>query len=598
MELNPILTRESRARWRRPAFLLLFFGVAVFALIMYFCYDSAATRWEVQNGRYHQVAQESSEVGASLFRQLTYYQVIGWMLLAPTLTATTIASERERGLLEGLQLSPLTPGAIVRGKLYGALSFAGLLLLSSMPIMALCFILGGVSPGEFLGATAQIFLAILLGASLGLLVSARSRRASQAVAGTFSLVFLWGFGTAIGLLLASNPGVLPAVKTLGSAPALLNPAITMTFWWDSVPGLMPPVFTGTTEPWRLGWIMQAALSALLLWLCVGPVRRPFDEQYWVEIGPGTDVLDLTAAQARHESKTGQKRKTRAPRGRWELPLAQRIKLNNPIMQRDLRAKFIFRRASLWALLFQSSIILTLVVGYGWLVWIAWTDPYVSRGMVSRGMFAVWAFGIGLAMLLAPAIIGASAFTREREAGTWEGIRLSLLSPLEIILGKQIGAIGLMPLASALLIPFISPYLQAPLDEDYGSETHWLQVVMTFVFIFSLAWFSAAWGLRISWSSRKTASATAWTIGSLFIALVLAPVFLIWLIEILLAPSDPRTVTEWLEPLHPIGCFARIMEYHPWVKHFSEAMRGCLFLFGFGCLLLFSLWAQMRKHHDH
>ena len=598
MELNPILTRESRARWRRQAFLLLFFGVAIFALIMYFCYDSSVARYEWQGAQFVKIEQESSVVGAALFRQLTYYQVIGWMLLAPTLTATTIASERERGLLEGLQLSPLTPGAIVRGKLYSALTFAGLLLLSSMPIVALCFILGGVSPGEFLGATAQTFLAILLGASLGLLVSARSRRASHAVGGTFGLAFLWGFGSAIALALASIPGLSAEIKDLLSASALLNPALTMTMWWGDVPAMLPPFFTSALEPWLLGWILQATLSAFLLWLCIGPVRRPFDEQYWVEIGPGTDVLELTAAQARRESKTGHKLNPRAPRGRWELPFAQRIKLKNPIMQRDLRAKFIFRRASLWALLWQGAINLVALAFYAVMLWFAFTNKDADEFM-----FPAWTFGVALVMLLVPAITGAGAFTREREAGTWEGIRLSLLSAWEIIIGKQIGAMALAPVASVALIPFVIPFVFRTIDsEQWTPDYKWRHALMAFVFIFALAWFSAAWGLRISWSSRKTASATAWTIGSLFIALVIAPAFLLWIIETLSRLWVDYDVTHWFTPLHPLGCFMSIFlidDSHDSPRALSEALRGCLFFFGFGCLLLLSLWAQMKRgsHRD-
>jgi ABC-type transport system involved in multi-copper enzyme maturation permease subunit len=594
IELNPILTRESRARWRHHAFLLLFFGVAIFALIMYFCYGNAIARYEWQESKFVNLEQQSSEVGAALFQQLTYYQVIGWMLLAPTLTATAIAFERERGLLEGLQLSQLTPGAIVRGKLYSALTFAGLLLLCTMPIIALCFILGGVSPGEFFGATTQIFLAILLGACMGLWVSSRSRRASHAVGGTFALVFLWGFGTAIALAIASIPGLAAGWKVLLSALSLINPGITMTMWWQSVPGLIPPVLATSIEPWLLGWIAQAALSALLLWLCIGPVKRPFDEQYWVEIGPGTDVLELTTAQARHESKTGQKLKTRALRGQWELPLARHIRLENPIMQRDLRAKFIFRRTSLWGLLWQSVILLGATAIYLFLLWFAWT-----QNDFGKGIFPGWTFGIGLVMLLVPAIIGAGAFTREREAGTWEGIHLSLLSPLEIIMGKQIGAIVLAPLASAILVPFIIPYFSEPPDDSYRMQGHWQQVIMAFVFIFVLAWFSAAWGLRISWSSRKTASATAWTIGSLFIILVIAPAFIIWVLESLVPPTDWTVdLVEWLMPLHPLGCFSCIFgDYDGSPNGMFPAVRGCLFLFGFGCLLLGSLCAQMKNEHD-
>jgi hypothetical protein len=242
------------------------------------------------------------------------------------------------------------------------------------------------------------------------------------------------------------------------------------------------------------------------------VRRPFDEQYWVEVGAGTDVLELTAGQARRESRTGQKLKTRAPRGRWELPIAQHIRLQNPIMQRDLRAKFIFRRLNWWGLLVQGVIMLGASAIYLSMLWFAFKEPYAGKTF-----FPGLTVGIAIAMLLVPTLWGAGAFTREREAGTWEGIRLSLLSPLEVILGKQVGAVAIAPVVSCALIPFIWPYVSEPPADSYAPQGSWQQVLLAFAFLFALAWFSAAWGLRISWSSRKTATSTAWTIASLFIA---------------------------------------------------------------------------------
>ncbi len=602
MEFNPILTRESRARWRRQAFLLLFFGVTIFAAIVYFCYKESTTTWEYSpNGNYSQVTKEASAVGPVLFQQLSVFHVVGWMLLAPLLTATAIAAEREQGLLEALQLSQLTAGAIVRGKLYSALTFAGLIVLALLPIIAICFLLGGVSPGEFSGAALQTFVAALLGISLGLWVSSRCRRAVQAVTNTVGLAIIWGFGTWLSLVLTTVwPSNWIDLREGLVWLSLLNPGLTMASWLNIDASLLPSYGWTPLEPWLWGCLMQFALSLLLLWMSARSIRKPFDEQYWVEIGAGTDVKDLTDANVRKEIKTGHKTKTHVPRGRWELPIVKYINLANPILQRDLRAKFIFRRAKLGNLI-SSLIAGILAVGfYGWLLWLSYTDP--------KTIGIIWpasAGGLLLIMILVPALIGANAFTREREAGTWEGIRLSLLSPSEIIIGKQIGAFSIAPLVSLALVPFIYPCfvaMAAPKPE-YAyypvPPTTW-QISFTFVLLNATAWASAAWGLRVSWASRKAASATGWTLGSLFMALVVAPILFAWLLDSVLRYRGQDDMLELLMALHPYGAFAFLFtdNYNndlP-VRLFKVA-SGIFFLVVFGCVMLAVLHERMRTNAD-
>ena len=596
MELNPILTRESRARWRRQAFLLLFFGVAIFAVIMYFCYQGSTTKWDYVNGQYIQIANEASAVGPVLFQQLTMFHVVGWMMLSPLLTATTIAYERERGLLEGLQLSQLTPGAIVRGKLYSALTFAGLMVLSLLPIIAICFLLGGVSPGEFMGAALQTFVAALLGASIGLCVSARSRRAVQGVTNTVALVLFWGFGSWMALAIISLwPNTWIDIRQALAWLSLLNPGLTMASWLNIDSSLMPPFLWTPLEPWLWGCVMQLALSLWLLWLSARAVKKPFDEQYWVEIGAGTDLRDLIDATARKETKTGRKTKTHVPRERWELPIVRFINLENPILQRDLRAKFIFRRAKFWNLLAHIVAVLLAAGFYSWLVWLSYTD-HSTIGIIWPAITG----GLILAMILVPALVGANAFTREREAGTWEGIRLSLLSPTEIILGKQCGAFAVAPIACLILVPLILPCFLALRRENYYPHppTLW-QIIFTFVLLYATAWVSAAWGLRISWASRKTASATGWTVASIFIALAVAPTLIIWFLENALGYGASNEVMKSLAPLHPYGAFAVIFadDNASLSDLLGNILMGVGFFIVFGCLLLGNLRERMLRSAD-
>ena len=138
MELNPIVTREVLARWRHfRSFGLLFAYSALLSAMVGIIYASGSR------------SETAAHRGHDLFVALTIGQVVGWMMLAPGLTATSIAGEREQGLLEAVQLSHLSGIRIAWGKLLSALFLVGLMLLVPLPIIAICFFTGGVSPAEF-----------------------------------------------------------------------------------------------------------------------------------------------------------------------------------------------------------------------------------------------------------------------------------------------------------------------------------------------------------------------------------------------------------------------------------------------------------------
>src|SRR4028118_1940675 len=124
--MNPILNRELRAYWRHwSVFAVMFLYAGLLALLMSVVYADALL--------YHQSGVDPSSrmanIGQKLFMASTILQALLWMLIAPALTASTIATERESGLLEALQLTPLTPLQLASGKLLSALAFIIILLI-------------------------------------------------------------------------------------------------------------------------------------------------------------------------------------------------------------------------------------------------------------------------------------------------------------------------------------------------------------------------------------------------------------------------------------------------------------------------------------
>ena len=108
-EINPVFRRDSRVRWRGKAsyLALLLLAVAACGVVLWSYNDNLGRRelWDAGHG------------GRELFVALSYMQLCVWLLIVPGLTAPGIAFERERGLLEALQLSGMRPSSIVFGKL-------------------------------------------------------------------------------------------------------------------------------------------------------------------------------------------------------------------------------------------------------------------------------------------------------------------------------------------------------------------------------------------------------------------------------------------------------------------------------------------------
>ncbi len=131
-----------------------------------------------------------ASAGKEFFQVQFWMQLIMVILITPSLTCGLLSTEKERHSLEMLLASRLTATDIVLGKLGFALCFIFLLLFSAMPLTALIFFVGGVSPGDFLKAYFHLSIAALITAQIGLTFSAREGKTAHATNQSYGLVVL------------------------------------------------------------------------------------------------------------------------------------------------------------------------------------------------------------------------------------------------------------------------------------------------------------------------------------------------------------------------------------------------------------------------
>ncbi|HVF10219.1 MAG TPA: ABC transporter permease subunit, partial [Abditibacteriaceae bacterium] len=546
IKFNPILIREVRARWRKwSAFgVLLLYAVLLAAAMIYIYATFAQSPIQLNVD----ATQQMKEMSHRLFSTITCMQILIWMLIAPSLTAPAIAGERERGLLESLQLSEMAPQKILLGKLASTLSFITLLLVVSLPVTSVCFLFGGLAPVDFVLAVVLQLATILTSSAVGLYFSARSHRTFGALRATFLVMVFWGCGSAW----AADNAWYALRAMAGTSFVDFYQAYLLALFGYSNPLLAAISLTRTgtiTTPFPAGSIgaatimaslpqwaiciaLQMSVSVLLLYLAARALRKPLPTPRWVERKRWLDRLRAVLVPPERAQSTPHatqpstlpRRELRQRAGKAlmrEFPVERLARFANPVLQREVRSKFRLRQGSTWMLLLQILITSAVVTCYLYAGFLA-TDPPERAGtwvVLSRG-------GL-IAVILVTAIMGAGAFSREREAGTWESLSLSLLSPREIIFGKLLTPLVMCAYGFVLFLPVLLPCallsatsINDPSGDSFGAKT--LSALATVLVVAGAGWCCTAWGLLLSWLCRRTAVAISWTLVTLAGGLIVLP----------------------------------------------------------------------------
>lgn len=179
-QLNPILKKELRlgSRSIKIPLALMFYNIvlAFIAVIMIFSINT------LSNG-----TGDAIDFTGFLY----IFQIIGWtqlsitLLIVPILSAGSISGEREKQTLEIMLTTPAKPLSIVWGKLLASLSNYSMFIISSIPIMAISFVLGGLNWFALLGFIFMILVVAVLVGSIGVFCSSAFKKTIVSIVMTF-----------------------------------------------------------------------------------------------------------------------------------------------------------------------------------------------------------------------------------------------------------------------------------------------------------------------------------------------------------------------------------------------------------------------------
>lgn len=178
---NPILLREMRAAFRRKRFVVLNTTLlAVVALVLLIAMFVMADTTRL----------DPSEIGRSTFLAFTGLEGALITLLFPAFSCTSITEERVARSFDLLVTTRLTPGQIILGKMLAAFIYGLLFIIATVPLVAITFLYGGVSPSQILLTYAGFLVQATLLTVYAIYVSSVAGSTLKAVVFTYLGVFL------------------------------------------------------------------------------------------------------------------------------------------------------------------------------------------------------------------------------------------------------------------------------------------------------------------------------------------------------------------------------------------------------------------------
>lgn len=242
MMLNPIFESSARRRMRTiktPIILTLYWvSMLIFSLAM-------LTDFMGQGLQVYMFRRSTEWIIWAT--ALQFFLIV---LVAPALSACSIAGERERQTFDLLLITGIGVPRIILGKLMEHFAFLLLLIVGSFPIMMLANVTGGMPVSDIF--MIMLFLAIIAFAALsvGMVVSTLFKRSLSAIVVTYLAVFAIGISTWImaryEILAADSYEMLYELETASPATVLtsipktifLNPAVMLVMLLAGETGIL------------------------------------------------------------------------------------------------------------------------------------------------------------------------------------------------------------------------------------------------------------------------------------------------------------------------------------------------------------------------
>lgn len=220
IRMNPIVKKDLKVTVRSMRFS---WGLFAYEAVLTLAFLLALLVIQASNGSYVRGGSNIYSSLVYLFPVVGVAQVCIVALYVPVITASSISGEKERQTFDIMMTTCMSPFSIVFGKVLSAVLRILLFVAASTPIMALSFVVGGLSWSLLFYYLLAVILLALFSGSIGILSSALCRKSVMSV--LLSFVFYFVF-----YILPFAPPIFFAIFTDGDfgeflLPLLGNPAV-------------------------------------------------------------------------------------------------------------------------------------------------------------------------------------------------------------------------------------------------------------------------------------------------------------------------------------------------------------------------------------
>lgn len=472
------------------------FGLGLLAILTLVAMNQSDSR----GGRTSLSIQEQAEIGRDLSMAIIATQLTLMILIAPATTAATLCLDKARGTLAHVLTTDLEAFEIILGKLGAKILPALGLILSSMGVMAICTLMGGIDPMWLAGSMLVSLGVTVLGASLALGLSVWASKTHEVVMASYMLIFAY---------LILYPG-----------------------WWVlSSAGIgwsRPPDWLGLGHPY---WL---ALDA-------APGRVPIHRHAWFALaclGLSSALALLATWRLRAAALKQLNRAARVRKGRlrlWRFLPSPSLD-GNPILWREWHRKSPSRWTRFIWMAYAAAAIGSTTLAI---------STIQRPGMGPRGEVAlvlVNGFQVALGFLLL-SVSAATSLAEERVRGSLDVLLSTSISTRSIVWGKWWATFRIVPLLAVLPMtlivaagiwskpPFATPAGWIP-PPGWGTHAEWAKwLVPPLVFGLILAYGAALTSLGLvmaTWISRVDRAVIA-TVSAYVIVALAWPIAMVILI---------------------------------------------------------------------
>lgn len=191
MFANPVLIKELRSRMRgNRAMITLTIYLSIIGIVTLLVYAAVVSTLSFGTSNF----EAGRQVGKAIFLTVMFVALVQVCFITPSLTAASIAGEKERQSYDLLITTLLSPWQIVLGKLMAALAYILLLIIAVLPLAGLAFLFGGVSGIELLIGMVGLVATAVLYAAIGMAWSTIMRGTQGSTSMAIGTVIMWLLG--------------------------------------------------------------------------------------------------------------------------------------------------------------------------------------------------------------------------------------------------------------------------------------------------------------------------------------------------------------------------------------------------------------------